>query len=57
MDKNGLNSWYIRWPISRGWVGALYVVSELVRHLGADPSGVLRPVVGRNEDGAFFKRG
>ena len=33
------------------------MVSELVSHLGSDPRGVLRPVVGRNEDVAFFERG
>ena len=45
------------WPISRGRVGALQVVSELVSRLSSDLRGVLRPVVGRNEDVAFFERG
>ena len=45
------------WPISRGRVGALQVVSELVSHLSSDLRGVLRPVVERNEDVAFFERG
>ena len=34
------------WPISRGRVGALQVVSELVSHLSSDLRGVLRPVGG-----------
>ncbi|WZZ29208.1 hypothetical protein YC2023_012609 [Brassica napus] len=42
------------WLISRGRVGALQVVSELVSRL-TDLRGVLRPVVGRNEDVAFFE--
>ena len=35
----------------------LQVVSELVSHLRSDPRGVLRPVVARNKDVAFFERG
>ncbi|WZY87227.1 hypothetical protein YC2023_033611 [Brassica napus] len=34
------------WPISRGRVEALQVVSELVSHLSSDLRGVLRPVGG-----------
>ncbi|WZY96747.1 hypothetical protein YC2023_069076 [Brassica napus] len=34
------------WPISRGRVGALQVVSELVSYLSSDLRGVLRPVGG-----------
>ena len=45
------------WPISRGRVGALQVVSELVSHLSSDLRGVLRPVVERNEDVVLFERG
>ena len=33
------------------------LVPELVSHLGSDPRGVLRPVMGSNEDVAFFERG
>ena len=46
-----------RRPISRGRVEVLKVVSKLVSHLGSDPRGVLRPVVGRSEDVPFFERG
>ena len=45
------------WPISRGRVEGLQVVSKLVSHLGSDLRDVLRPIVGRNEDVAFFERG
>ena len=38
------------WPISRGRVGVLQVVSELVSHLSSDLRGVLRPVVRHNEN-------
>ena len=37
-------------------IRALQVVSELVIHLGFDLRSVLRPVMGRNEDVAFFER-
>ena len=33
------------------------MVSELVNHLGSYPKGVLRPVVRRNKDVAFFEKG
>ena len=36
--------------------GMLQVVSELVSHLGSDPRCILRHVVERNEDIAFFER-
>ena len=45
------------WPIGRGRLEALYVVSELVIHLGSGPRGVLRPVVGHNEGVTFFEKG
>ena len=40
-----------------GKYGRYNLVSELVSHLSSDLRGVLRPVVGRNEDVAFFERG
>ena len=32
-------------------------VIRAVSNLGSDPRGVLTPVLGRNEDVAFFERG
>ena len=47
-------TWVAHYPWT---VGALQMVSELVSHLISDLRGVLRPVMGRNEDVAFFERG
>uniref|UniRef100_A0A0D3B8N5 Non-haem dioxygenase N-terminal domain-containing protein n=1 Tax=Brassica oleracea var. oleracea TaxID=109376 RepID=A0A0D3B8N5_BRAOL len=45
------------WPISRGQSRRYKWYQSQISHLSSDPRGVLRPLVKRNEDVAFFERG